>query len=70
MCRRASEYRENVQQSLTIVIGEKESSKYWLIVLNSLKNREIKDMDLCQYFRQKKLKGAVTYGLELMMALF
>ena len=26
-------------------------------------------MDLCQYFRQKKLKGAVTYGLELMMAL-
>lgn len=32
------------KEVLTIMIGENESSKYWLSVLNSLKNRGIKDI--------------------------
>ena len=32
------------QEVLTIVIGENESSKYWLSVLNSLKNRGVQDI--------------------------
>lgn len=33
---------------LTLVIGENESSKYWLSVLNSLKNRGVRDiLNLC-----------------------
>ena len=32
------------KEVLTITIGENESSKYWLSVLNSLKNRGIKDI--------------------------
>lgn len=32
------------KEVLTIAIGENESSKYWLSVLNSLKNRGIKDI--------------------------
>ena len=36
------------KEVLTIVIGENESSKYWLSVLNSLKNRGVKDiLSLC-----------------------
>ena len=29
---------------LTILIGENESSKYWLAVLNQLKNRGVRDI--------------------------
>lgn len=32
------------KEVLTIAIGENESSKYWLSVLNSLKNRGVKDI--------------------------
>lgn len=32
------------KEVLSIVVGEKESSKYWLSVLNRLKNRGIKDI--------------------------
>ena len=35
---------EGRKEILTIVIGENESSKYWLSVLNSLKNRGIQDI--------------------------
>ena len=32
------------KEVLTIEVGENESSKYWLSVLNSLKNRGVKDI--------------------------
>lgn len=32
------------KEVMTIEVGEKESSKYWLGVLNSLKNRGVKDI--------------------------
>lgn len=35
---------EGKKEVLTIVIGENESSKYWLSVLNSLKNRGVRDI--------------------------
>ena len=35
---------EGKKEVLTIEIGENESSKYWLAVLNSLKNRGVKDI--------------------------
>lgn len=35
---------EGYKEVLTIEIGENESSKYWLSVLNSLKNRGVKDI--------------------------
>ena len=37
---------EGKKEVLTIVIGENESSKYWLSVLNSLKNRGVRDLSL------------------------
>ena len=35
---------EGKKEVLTISIGENESSKYWLSVLNELKNRDVKDI--------------------------
>ena len=35
---------EGKKEVLTINIGENESSKYWLSVLNELKNRGVKDI--------------------------
>lgn len=35
---------EGKKEVLTVQIGENESAKYWLSVLNSLKNREVKDV--------------------------
>ena len=35
---------EGKKEVLTISIGENESSKYWLSVLNELKNRGVKDI--------------------------
>ena len=32
------------KEVITIEVGENESSKYWLSVLNSLKNRGVKDI--------------------------
>lgn len=32
------------KEVLSIVVGENESSKYWLSVLNSLKNRGVQDI--------------------------
>ncbi len=36
--------QDGLKEVLTIVIGENESSKYWLSVLNGLKNRGVKDI--------------------------
>lgn len=35
---------DGLKEVLTIKVGENESSKYWLSVLNGLKNREVKDI--------------------------
>ncbi len=35
---------EGMKEVLSIVVGENESSKYWLSVLNSLKNRGVQDI--------------------------
>ena len=35
---------ESIKDGLNIVVGENESSKYWLSVLNSPKNRGVQDM--------------------------
>ena len=35
---------EERKEVLTISVGDNESSKYWLSVLNELKNREVKDI--------------------------
>ena len=36
--------RQGKKEVLSIQIGENESSKYWLCVLNELKNRGVKDI--------------------------
>lgn len=36
--------QDGYKKGLTIEVGENESSKYWLSVLNSLKNRGVKDI--------------------------
>lgn len=35
---------DGMKEVLSIVVGENESSKYWLSVLNSLKNRGVQDI--------------------------
>ena len=35
---------EGEKDVLTIEVGDNESAKYWLFVLNSLKNRGVKDI--------------------------
>ena len=35
---------EGKKDVLTIEVGDNESAKYWLAVLNSLKNRGVKDI--------------------------
>ena len=37
-------HTEGKKEVLTITIGDKESAKYWLSVLNELKNRGVKDI--------------------------
>ena len=48
------------KEVLTIVIGENESSKYWLSVLNSLKNRGIKDILILCSDGLAGIKEAIT----------
>ena len=60
---------DGMKEVLSIVVGENESSKYWLSVLNSLKNRGVQDIlilcsdgltnmvedtELCRLISQKK----------------
>ena len=41
---------DGMKEVLSIVVGENESSKYWISVLNSLKNRGVQDiLILCSY---------------------
>lgn len=48
------------KEVLTITIGENESSKYWLSVLNSLKNRGIKDILILCFDGLTGIKEAIT----------
>lgn len=48
------------KEVLTIVIGENESSKYWLSVLNSLKNRGVKDILILCSDGLTGIKEAIT----------
>lgn len=48
------------KEVLTITVGENESSKYWLSVLNSLKNRGIKDILLLCSDGLTGIKEAIT----------
>lgn len=48
------------KEVLTIAIGENESSKYWLSVLNSLKNRGIKDILILCSDGLTGIKEAIT----------
>ena len=43
---------EGKKEVLSIQIGENESSKYWLCVLNELKNRGVKDI-LCLLYTSR-----------------
>ena len=51
---------ERRKEVLTISIGENESSKYWLSVLNELKNCGIKDILLLCADRLSGIKEAIT----------
>ena len=51
---------EGKKEVLTIVIGEKESSKYWLSVLNSLKNRGVRDILILCSDGLTGIKEAIT----------
>ena len=42
--RHSSSFSEGKKEVLTIQVGDNESSKYWLSVLNELKNRGVKDI--------------------------
>ena len=46
--------KEGMKKVLSLEIGENESSKYWLGVLNALKNRRIND--IIRHFDRKKDK--------------
>ena len=51
---------EGKKEVLTIVIGENESSKYWLSVLNSLKNRGVRDILILCSDGLTGIKEAIT----------
>ena len=53
------------KEVLTITIGENESSKYWLSVLNSLKNRGIKDILILCSDGLTGIKEAITAAFPL-----
>lgn len=38
---------DGMKEVLSIEVGDNESSKYWLSVLNNLKNRGVKDINIC-----------------------
>ena len=51
---------EGKKKALTIRIGEKESSKHWLSVLNELKNRGVKDMCGWTYRHKRSDCGSIS----------
>ena len=51
---------EGKKEVLTISIGENESSKYWLSVLNELKNRRVKDILILCADGLTGIKEAIT----------
>ena len=52
--------REGHKEVLTIQIGDNESSKYWLSVLNELKNRGVKDILIICADGLTGIKGAIA----------
>ncbi len=57
---------EGRKEVLTINIGENESSKYWLSVLNELKNRGVKDILLNCADGLTGIKEAVAAAIQQM----
>lgn len=53
------------KEVLTIVIGENESSKYWLSVLNSLKNRGVQDILILCSDGLTGMKDAIATALPM-----
>lgn len=51
---------EGKKEVLSLVIGENESSKYWLTVLNSLKNRGVQDILILCSDGLSGIKEAIT----------
>ena len=51
---------EDIQKIISLSIGENESAKYWLGVLNELKNRGIKDMMILCADGLRGIQEAVT----------
>ena len=60
---------DGMKEVLSIVVGENESSKYWLSVLNSLKNRGVQDILICSdglqdapiFYRISKNRATALY---------
>lgn len=52
--------KDGCKEVLTIEVGENESSKYWLSVLNSLKNRGVKDILIICADGLTGIKEAIT----------
>ena len=51
---------EGKKEVLSLVIGENESSKYWLSVLNALKNRGVQDILILCSDGLTEIKDAIT----------
>ncbi|MBS6296068.1 MAG: transposase, partial [Dialister sp.] len=51
---------EDIQKIISLSIGENESAKYWLSVLNELKNRGVKDMMILCADGLRGIQEAVT----------
>ena len=51
---------EGKKEVLSITVGDNESSKYWLSVLNELKNRGVKDILIICADGLRGIKEAIT----------
>lgn len=52
--------KDGIKEVLSIIVGENESSKYWLSVLNELKNRGVKDILIICADGLAGIKEAIT----------
>lgn len=52
--------QEGLREVLTIEVGENESSKYWLSVLNGMKNQGVKDILIICADRLSGIKEAIA----------
>lgn len=51
---------DGMKEVLSIVVGENESSKYWISVLNSLKNRGVQDILILCLYGLTGIKDAIS----------